>query len=102
MDTDEAGEVSLEPEGTAVDTQKKLCVFEKYNTLFIRWGYTLECDRALKGRFGRKPSCYLKKPREPLSSSESFSQCSSFLQLREAAPSLHFCILRGNFVAKIS
>ena len=35
MDTDEAGEVSLEPEGTAVDTQK-LCVFEKCNTLFIR------------------------------------------------------------------
>ena len=48
MDTDEAGEVSLEPEGTAVDTQKKLCVFEKRNTLFIRWGYTLECDRAFK------------------------------------------------------
>ena len=40
MDTDEAGEVSLEPEGTAVDTQKKC------NTLFIRWGYTLLCDRA--------------------------------------------------------
>ena len=41
MDTDEAREVSLEPEGSAVDTQKKLCVFEKCNTLSIRWGYTL-------------------------------------------------------------
>ena len=48
MDTDEAGDVCLEPEGTAVDTQKKLRVFEKCNTLFIRWGYTLECDRAFR------------------------------------------------------
>ena len=53
MDTDEAGEVSLEPEGTAVDTQKKLCIFEKCNTLFIGWGYTLECDRAFN-EFGIK------------------------------------------------
>ena len=44
MDTYEAGEVSLEPEGTAVNTQKMLCVFVKCNTLFIRWGYMLECD----------------------------------------------------------
>ena len=42
MDTDE----SLEPEGTTVDTQKKLRVFEKCCALFIRWGYTLECNRA--------------------------------------------------------
>ena len=51
MDRDEAGEVSLEPEGTVADTQKKLCVFEKCNTLFIRWGYTLECDRAFGIQF---------------------------------------------------
>ena len=36
MDKDEAGEVSLEPEGSTVDTQKKLCVFEKCNTLYAR------------------------------------------------------------------
>ena len=35
MDTDEAGEVSLEPEGTAVDTQKQLCVYENA----IRYSY---------------------------------------------------------------
>ena len=46
MDTDEAGEVFLEPEGTAVDTQKSCAYLKKCNTLFIRWGYTLECDRA--------------------------------------------------------
>ena len=51
MDTNEAGDVSLEPEGTAADTQKS-CAYLKnaIRSLFIRWGYTLECDRAFRLR----------------------------------------------------
>ena len=48
MDTEEGREVSLEPEGTAVDTQKS-CAYLKNA---IRYSYAgairLECDRALK------------------------------------------------------
>ena len=48
MDTDEAREVPI-PRARRNSSwhAKKLCVFEKCNTLFIRWGYTLGCDRAL-------------------------------------------------------
>ena len=52
MDTDEAGEVSLEPEGTADDMQICCAYLTKCNTLFIRWDYTLKCERAFRMVFG--------------------------------------------------
>ena len=48
MDTDEGGEVPLEPEGTAVDMQKSCGYLKMQYIIHIRWGYTLECDRALR------------------------------------------------------
>ena len=45
MDTDEAGEVSLEPEGTAVDTQKS-CAYLKNA---IRYSYAGAIRQSVTG-----------------------------------------------------
>ena len=48
----------LEPEGTAVGTQNCFAYLKNAVRYFIRWGCTLECDRALTtcGRNRRKLS----------------------------------------------
>ena len=54
MDTDEAVKVSVEIEGTVVDTQKSCAYLKNAICYSYARGYTLECDRAF-----RKPDDHL-------------------------------------------